>query len=561
MSTNYFVTAALPYINNVPHLGNIIGSTLSADVYARYLRKCGKNVTFVCGTDEYGTATELKAQQEGLGCEEICAKYRALHKEVYDWFNISFDIFGKTTTETHTELAQEIFTSLYKKGLFVEKETEQFFCETCSKFVCDRYIHGVCYYPDCGGVTKGDQCDDCKKLVNVEKLAKKWCSVCKSIPIKKTTWHLYLKIDEFTDRLTEYFLGQHPGSISYISQIAYDITKAWIKRGLEDRSVTRDLKWGTPIPKLAGLEKYWDKVLYVWFDAPIGYLSILKHAKTDWRDWIGCNSKWIQFLAKDNVPFHSIIFPATLYGSDLDTKGVTHLVSTEYLMFDGKKFSKSENIGIFGNQVQKLSNELDIDEDYWRYYLIKIRPESADSEFTYENFCTVVKTELAQKIGNLINRILCLHKKTYGVDQNIGCKDELIFEFDSEIKGQLCNIILEYFNAFEKFCYHDVIKSISKITDIGNMLFDKYKLWEICKMDGENAKKYFGNVCAVTWLYGELCEPIMPKKSKKIKSYFNCGNINNGYDNINEIINNGFGIVQIDSSNIEILFKQFTIGT
>lgn len=567
----YLITSALPYVNNVPHLGNIIGSTLSADVYARYLRKDNKEVMYVCGTDEYGTTTEVKALSENMTCEEICAKYRKIHKEVYGWFNISFDIFGQTTTETQTDLAQEIFIKLYKNKLLVEKEVDQLWCEKCKRYVSDRYIFGKCYISGCSGITKGDQCEKCCHLIDINKLTEKYCSVCNSIPVSKKSKHLYLKMNAFREILKVYFLDDNISKelsyhIKYISPSAHSITKGWLdgvngNKELEDRCITRDLKWGTPVPKVAGLEEYWNKVFYVWFDAPIGYLSILKHAlKDEWINWIKTKENdvnWIQFMAKDNVPFHSVIFPITLLGSNYETPLVTHMSSTDYLTAEGNKFSKSNNTGIFGDKVIEISKKIGIDEDYWRYYLIKIRPENGDSDFRIVDFCTIIKGELAQKIGNLINRTLMLSKKIYkNEDENTQI---LKYDFSKHdvTKELLLKTFDNYIKSFEKFEYHDVIRNVNKIAEIGNEWFDSQKLWSSCGKDKPENDYLMGNEGFIIWLLAELMEPVMPNKCKKIKHHFNnlikttyC------YADIKKSLLENIGEIKFDWSEIELLFKQ-----
>ena len=294
MSKQILVTSALPYVNNVPHLGNIIGSTLSADVYARFKRKQGHKVLFVCGSDQYGTSTEVKALEEGLGHQELCDKYHKIHEEVYKWFNLSFDIWGQTTNPSQTPLTQQIFLDLWHGGHIEEKEVTQLFCGTCNRFISDRYVYGLCYHDSCKGIVKGDQCDTCCKLVDVNLLKKRWCFLCNNVPIEKVSPHLFIKLQDFEKSLREYFLGGLP----YLSPTAQTITETWLKEGtLESRCITRDLVWGTPLPEnVEELEKYENKVFYVWFDAPIGYLSILKDGLEkkcgaevdigDWKTWI-----------------------------------------------------------------------------------------------------------------------------------------------------------------------------------------------------------------------------------------------------------------------------------
>jgi methionyl-tRNA synthetase len=471
----YFITCALPYVNNEPHLGNIAGNILPGHVYSEWLKKCGHDVLFLCGTDEYGTATEVKALKDGLTCEEICNNFRPKHVAVYDWFNVKFDVFGRTTTETQTEMTHEIFLKLWERDMLVSKTSTQLFCNTCSRFVCDRFINGKCYHVGCNGKTTGDQCDLCCKLIDAEKLVDKWCSVCLSHVSEIGSEHLYFKIEKFREKLGDYFLN---GGIKYISQCAKTITKNWISNILLDRSVTRDIKWGTPMVDREDLKKYKDKVFYVWFDAPIGYLSILKHGRPcDWEKWIQPGGNWIQFMAKDNVPFHSVIFPSTLLGSNFPMGcGVTHLAASEYLLFNESKFSKSLNIGIFGNEAIEISKKLGIDADYWRYYLLKIRPETADSNFTYEDFVITIKGELVSKFGNLVQRVIKLKDQMYqdritlnynfGIDEKNELRlEELIKKYD------------KYMKAFKEFNYHEVIRTVNDIAAFGNLWLQRDQPW------------------------------------------------------------------------------------
>ena len=541
----YFVTSALPYVNNVLHLGNIIGSVLSADVYARAMRKMNKQVLFICGTDEYGTTTEIKALQEGLTCQEICDKYYKLQKQSLKWFNISCDVFGRTTTETQTELAQEIFLNLWKNNYLEEQELEQLYCTNCNMFIADRYIIGECYHDKCSGFTKGDQCDTCDNLIKISKLEKKWCSVCKNIPDLRKTNHLYLKLELFKKDLKEYFLTD---KIKFLSPNAYNITKTWLSKNLENRCITRDLVWGTPVPKVSGLEKYWNKVFYVWFDAPIGYLSILKNYKPDeWNKWL--NGYWIQFMAKDNVPFHTIVFPATILGSKFESNLVTHLSSTEYLDYEKKKFSKSNNVGIFCDQIEKISESLNIDEDYWRYYLIKIRPETSDSTFSWEDFAYVIKGELSNKIGNLINRAIALGKKYYN--------DKKSVRFDltnfSALFLELETNILSVLKYYENFEFREALKCINRISELGNEFMNQYSIWNLIKENSQTNEIYFGILSYICCIVAHLFEPIMPNKSKQIIQHFDMNNIS--FDNLIK----KEGIIHTKYDNYKILFNQISM--
>jgi len=567
MNNKIFITSALPYVNNILHLGNIIGSVLSADVHARFMRKKGHDVLFLCGTDEYGTTTEIKALQEGLTCQQICDKYYNLQKDAIKWFNISCDIFGRTTTDTQTELAQEIFIKLWQNNALEEKEVVQLYCETCNMFIADRYVRGTCYHGSCKGITKGDQCDDCSGLIDIDKLQKKWCNACKNVPCMKLSKHLFLKLGKYADTL-QHFIDSFNNNNKYMSPIAIAITKSWLTKGLESRCITRDLKWGTPVPKILGLEEYWNKVLYVWFDAPIGYLSILKHDRPhDWQTW--CNTgNWYQFMAKDNVPFHTIVFPTTLIGSEFPCNLVTHLSATEYLDFEGKKFSKTEGVGIFCDQVQELSQKLNIDEDYWRYYLIKIRPESNDSSFSWSEFSKVIKGELAQKIGNLVNRAVSLGK-IFDDEFGKSKSDEpfLLFDFTcfqkthSELLSVMANIVTKY----EEFKYVETIKLINRIAEIGNEFINEHQIWnKIKKINNSQCDGaiYLGTLSVICWILAEYFEPVMPSKSKIIKKWFYIkkGNTNDfTFDEVYNIVKYGAGSININYDDCKILFNQIKI--
>ena len=508
----YFITSALPYVNNVPHLGNIIGCVLSADVFARYLRKIGKKVLYLCGTDEYGTATEVKAKLEGVSCKEICDKYHILHKEIYYWFNISFDVFGRTTTDTHTKIAQEIFIALWKNDCLESKEVEQYKCVKCDMFLADRYLKVKCYYSGCGGIANGDQCDLCQNMLDTSLITECWCSICGSIPIKTTSKHLYIRMKDYEEEIREKILDN---SSVYLSDNARNITKAWLTSGLESRCITRDLKWGTPVPELEGLEDYKGKVFYVWFDAPIGYLSILAHATPEWSQWL--KGRWVQFMAKDNVPFHTLIFPATIFGSKLDYPVVTDLSCTEYLNYEGKKFSKSNKIGVFGDHTKHLSDILNIDEDYWRYYLLKIRPQVSDSTFNWEEFAAVIKGELAQKMGNYVNRCISMSNKYYGESGT------LKFDFrdgdDVNVYNTIVKTYDDYTRTIEQYKYPETIRAINKIAEIGNLYINNNKVWEICRIDPIANEHVMGNLLYIAWCLAELMESVMPKKANRIKSF------------------------------------------
>lgn len=391
---NVLITSALPYVNNVPHLGNLVGCCLSADIFAKYCRIKGVNTLFLCGTDEYGTTTETKALEEGLTCAEICAKYYKKHKQVYDWFNIEFDYFGRTSTKKQTEISQSIFHDLNSKGFIFPESVEQLYCEHCTKFLADRFVEGVC--PFCAYAdARGDQCDKCGKLINAVELKEPRCKTCSKTPVIKSSNHLFLDLPKLTPALETYLNSTMDSN--YWTNTAQVITKSWLKEGLRPRCITRDLKWGTPVP----LEGFEGKVFYVWFDAPIGYISIAANYSDDWEKWFkASNVDYYQFMAKDNVPFHSVIFPACLLGADNGFTLVKHMSGIEYLNYEDSKFSKSRGTGVFGDQAK----DTQIDSDIFRFYLAYIRPESMDSTFSWDDMMTKNNSELLNNLGNFINR-------------------------------------------------------------------------------------------------------------------------------------------------------------
>mmetsp|Transcript_2670 Transcript_2670/g.4490 ORF Transcript_2670/g.4490 Transcript_2670/m.4490 type:complete len:467 (-) Transcript_2670:758-2158(-) len=330
---NVLITSALPYVNNVPHLGNIIGCILSADVFARYCRLMGYNTIFVCGTDEYGTATETKALEEKTSPKEICDKYFEIHRKIYEWFDCDTELFGRTSTPKHTQITQEIFLDLQKQGNTYEKVIEQQFCLSCQRFLADRYVAGEC--PMCHyGDAKGDQCDGCGKLINAVELIKPKCKICSATPEVRESKHIFIDLPKITPDLKKWVDKQQvDGGWSYNASF---FTNNLLNEGLIGRCITRDLKWGTPIPR----DDYNDKVFYVWFDAPIGYLSITANylgAETeDWRKWWQNPEEveLFQFMGKDNTTFHTVIFPSTMIGSKQPFTLLKTISTTEFLNYE-----------------------------------------------------------------------------------------------------------------------------------------------------------------------------------------------------------------------------------
>ncbi|CAK1548881.1 unnamed protein product [Leptosia nina] len=403
---NVLITSALPYVNNIPHLGNIIGCVLSADIFARYCRLCDYNTLYISGTDEYGTATETKALEEGLTPRQICDKYYEIHNSVYRWFNIGFDYFGRTSTPEQTEIVQNLFMKLLDNGFMSTQSVEQLFCEKCERFLADRFVEGTCPHPGCAyDGARGDQCDKCGKLINAVELIEPRCKVCSHRPTVRPSEQLFIELGQLEPSIRTWLASVEGGW----SGPARAVSRAWLRDGLRPRAVTRDLKWGVPVP----MDKYRHKVFYVWFDAPVGYASITqcatKHYEKWWKPDKEYDVKLYQFMAKDNVPFHAIMFPASAIGANQGHKLVDYIFATEYLNYEEGKFSKSRGVGVFGTDAQ----ETGIPSDVWRFYLASIRPETSDSSFNWTELCTRNNSELLNNLGNFCHRSLSFCANTF----------------------------------------------------------------------------------------------------------------------------------------------------
>ncbi|MDT8447019.1 MAG: methionine--tRNA ligase [bacterium] len=513
MSTKRLITSALPYVNNVPHLGNIIGSTLSADVYARYCRARGYETLYICATDEYGTATENKAREEGLSPREICDKYHQIHAEVYKTFNIQFDYFGRTSCPEHVEVTQSIFLDLDRRGMLIEQEQEQTYCEHDQMFLADRYVEGICPHCKTPGA-RGDQCEACGKLLQPTELLEPKCQVCGNAPTTQKTQHLYIDLPKLEGPLTEWH--QASNQAGHWSANAETTTQGWIDRGLQPRPITRDLKWGVPVPK----EGYENKVFYVWFDAPIGYISATKAGFPEsWESWWfdPKGTRLYQFMAKDNIPFHTVVFPASLIGTGRDWTLLHHINSTEYLNYEGGKFSKSRSIGIFGSDVIHLEKHIPI--DLWRFYLLYIRPESADANFVWESFIEDVNSNFIDNIGNLLNRVLVFYHKNFeGPLVAAPGQQPFLAEvkrLGGEVMGQL-----------EEVKLREALRTILAMGRLGNKHFHEQEPWKLIKEDPAAAKELLVALCFLLHDIGQLLSPYMPETSGRILAFFGQKGVN-----------------------------------
>ena len=509
-------------MNNVPHLGNLI-QVLSADVFARFCRLRGRETLYVCGTDEYGTATETKAAEEGKSPRELCDYYHKMHAGIYSWFNIGFDKFGRTSTPIQTEVTQHLYKKLEENGFISEKTIEQLFCGSCGRFLADRYVRGTC--PHCGyAEARGDQCESCGKLLDPTELRDSRCSSCGASPSVEKTNHLYIDLPKIKEKL-EAWIAEASVQGAWANN-AVQMTAAWIRDGLKERAITRDLKWGIPVPRPG----YENKVFYVWFDAPIGYISITGCLAADnGKDWKPFVDYWwrspgetelFQFIGKDNIPFHTVIFPSTLLGSGENWTMLYHMSSSEYLNYESGKFSKTRGVGVFGTDVM----ETGIPADVWRFYIFYNRPERADALFTWKDFLEKVNGELIGNLGNLVNRTLSFVSRYYGgkipggpvsgVDGagGNGAFWETVKDYERQITEKL-----------EWAELRDAFRLVFELSSFANKTFQDSQPWKFRTEDPPRARALIRDLCYVVKDLAILIGPYMPSAAVKIASFFGLG--------------------------------------
>ena len=514
------ITSALPYVNNIPHLGNLI-QMLSGDVFARFCRNKGYDTLYICGTDEYGTATETKAIEEKKTPRELCDYYYQEHTKIYDWFHINFDKFGRTSNEQCTEITQALFNDLDEAGYIKEHVNKQLFCQKCNMYLADRYVDGTC--PKCGSTkARGDQCDDCGSLLDPIDLKDPKCHTCGSTPEVRETKHLYIDLPNLSKNLDAWMAKTSVEG--KWSDNAINITKAWIRDGLNERAITRDLKWGIPVPK-AGYE---DKVFYVWFNAPIGYMSITKQLADelkaegkitfDWKSWWNPSEseeakgkehvELFQFIGKDNIPFHTVIFPSTLLGSPHDWTKLFHMSSTEYMNYEDGKFSKSRGVGVFGTDAI----ETGIPADAWRFYIFYNRPEKQDFQFTWKDFMEKMNSELIGNLGNLVNRTLLFVNRYFEGKIPDAPVDEELWAQVRDLEAKITEN-LEWANL------KDAFRQCFEISDICNKKFQAAEPWKTRESDPAACAKLIHNLCYVIKDLMIMMNPYMPQYTQIVMGY------------------------------------------
>ncbi len=524
MKKKRLITSALPYVNNIPHLGNIIGCVLSADVFSRYCKMAGYETLYICGNDEYGTTTEAKALQEGISPKELCEKYCKIHKEIYDWFEIDFSVFGRTSHPKQTEIVQDIFTKLYNNGYIIKDTLTQPYCSNDKMFLADRFVEGIC--PHCSyEKAKGDQCEKCGKLLDPLELKEPKCTICNTSPIFKETKHLFLDLAKLKPKLEKWI--DKASKEGNWSNNALSITKGWLEQGLLKRCITRDLKWGIPVP----LEGYKDKVFYVWFDAPVGYISITAAKFENWEEWWKNpdNVDLYQFMGKDNIPFHTVIFPSGLIGTGDNWTLLKTISSTEYLNYEDIKFSKSRGTGVFGDHVK----ETGIEADLFRYYLIRNRPEKNDTQFFWIDFMEKVNGEIIANYANLVNRVLQFVDKFFdGIIPDFDINDNSFIK-TKDIETRKKDIIY----LFEQVELKKALLSILELCSEGNKFFQVSQPWSLIKEDKQKASFVIGNLVAFIKDVSIYLWPFIPVTVEKVFQTLNLSKDNINLDKIGKYDN------------------------
>ncbi len=520
------ITSAIPYINGIKHLGNLIGSQLPADLYARYNRLRENEVMFICATDEHGTPAELAAAKANKPVEEFCTEMHEIQRRLSEGFNLSFDHFGRSSSTENKKLTQYFAGRLNENGFITEVDEEQIYSNTDKRYLPDRYVEGIC--PECKYENaRGDQCENCTKQLNPTDLIQPRSAISgsKDLEIRKTK-HLYLKQSKLKYELDDWIKSKTNWPI-----LTTSIAQKWLHdgEGLQDRGITRDLDWGVPVKNG---EKPWpgmeEKVFYVWFDAPIEYIAAtieytnnLKLDDNAWERWWRTDKGaddvyYVQFMGKDNVPFHTLSFPSTLIGSGDPWKLVDYIKSFNYLNYDGGQFSTSQGRGVFMNEALEV-----LPSDYWRWWLLSHIPENSDSEFTWENFQSSINKDLADVLGNFVSRVTKFCRSKFGEKVPEG-------EIDNFIKDGLIDDLQRQLDNYQLYMDRIEIRKASnelrRIWVLGNEFLQKTEPWAKFKNDPNASAGILQIALNLIRIYAILSEPYIPNVSQKIMNDLNCDN-------------------------------------
>ncbi|MCB9262498.1 MAG: methionine--tRNA ligase [Flavobacteriales bacterium] len=503
----HLVTCALPYANGPLHIGHLAGCFLPSDIYVRFLRSKGKNVMFVCGTDEHGVPITLKAKKDGISPQQVVDINHKIIKESLEKWGIQFDNFSRTTNPKHHAIAKDFFKRLYDNGSFIEETTEQFYDEQAGQFLADRYITGTC--PNCGfEEAYGDQCEKCGRTLSPAELINPKSALTGNIPVKKPTKNWFLPLD----KLQNEFLNQWVETQKEVWKTnVFGQCKSWLNDGLKPRAMTRDLDWGVPVP----LPNAEGKVMYVWFDAPIGYITSTAEITEDWKDWWqNPETELTHFLGKDNIVFHTIIFPAMLHAHG-NYILPTHVPANEFLNLEGKKLSTSRNHAVWLHEY--LEDFVD-KEDELRYVLTSVMPETKDSDFSWKDFQARVNNELVAIVGNWVNRVMVLtHKFCNGTVPANEAQNH------SEILNETNEIAKLVDDCLNKFRFRDGLAECVNLARLGNKFLQDTAPWHVIKEEnGQQKVEEILNVSLrLVAQFAQVCEPFLPKTSTKIKQMLN----------------------------------------
>ena len=516
MSKRKMITAALPYANGPVHIGHLAGVYIPADVYARFQRNTGQEVAFICGSDEHGIPITIRAKKEGITPQDVVDKYHEIIKKSFVDLGISFDEYSRTTSKKHYEVSQEFFLNLYNKGKFEEEISEQFFDEQAGEFLADRYIVGTC--PKCSNENAyGDQCEKCGSTLSPTELINPKSMLSGNTPVLKETKNWYLPLNEYENFLNEWIIKGHQDDWK---PNVYGQVKSWLNDGLKPRAMTRDLNWGVPVP----LPNAEGKVLYVWFDAPIGYISFTqewaeKNGK-NWKDfWQNEETDLIHFIGKDNIVFHCIIFPSMMkaHGDYIMPKNVP---AFEFLNLENDKISTSRNWAVWAHEyVEDFPDQ----QDTLRYALLSSAPETKDNNFTWKDFQTKNNSELVGIFGNFINRVTVLTQKYYN---GIVPQPNEFEQVDKDLFHEMQQIPEKIGKNLDEFRFRDALTEMMNLARLGNKYLADEEPWKVIKDNPERVKTQMFCALQVAGALAYLCEPFLPFTSQKMKSGLNLGNKN-----------------------------------